>query len=83
MYEGLPVSYGGPNPSKKPAPPPIDVMRFVKAPPNATPEQIAELKKKAEERIAKNKVPANRVWVHFVEALGPYNAPAGTVSGGP
>ena len=77
MYEGLPLSYGGPNPSKKPAPPPIDVMRFVKAPPNATPEQIAELKKKAEERIAKNKVPANRVWVHFVEALGPYNAPEG------
>jgi Protein of unknown function (DUF1592)/Protein of unknown function (DUF1588)/Protein of unknown function (DUF1587)/Protein of unknown function (DUF1585)/Protein of unknown function (DUF1595)/Planctomycete cytochrome C len=77
IYEGLPASYGGPNPSKKPAPPPPNVMRFVKPPPGATEEQIAELKKKAEERIAKNKVPANRVWVHFVEALGPYNAPTG------
>lgn len=77
IYEGLPASYGGPNPTKRPIPPAPDPMKFVKVPQGATPEQIAELKKKAEERIAKAKVPANRVWVHFVEALGPYNQSTG------
>jgi hypothetical protein len=77
IYDGLPVTYGGPNPSSKPLPPPPDVKRFLKIPPDATPEQIAELTKQAEARIAKNKAPANRVWVHFVEALGPYNQKLG------
>ena len=79
LYEGLPPSYGGPNPSKRPIPPPRDVMKFIKIPEGATPEQIAELKKKAEARRDKAKVPANRVWVHFVEALGPYNQTTGPV----
>ena len=77
IYEGLPPSYGGLNPTKRPLPPPPDVMRFVRAPPGATPDQIAELKKRAEERRDKNKVPANRVWVHWLEAIGPYNASTG------
>ena len=77
LYEGLPPSYGGPNPSKRPIPPPRDPMKFVKIPPDATPEQIAELRKRAEERRALNKVPANRVWIHYVEALGPYNQATG------
>jgi hypothetical protein len=47
VYEGLPPSYGGPNPSKQPEVP------------------------------TRGKVPANRVWVHFVEALGPYNQELG------
>ena len=77
IYEGLPESYGGANPTKRPVPAASDVMRFVKIPPGATPDQIADLKKRAEERRAKNQVPANRVWVHWVEALGPYNAVTG------
>ncbi len=77
IYEGLPKSYGGPNPSTKPEPPARDPMRFVKIPEGATPEQIAELRKKAEERAAAFRVPANRVWVHFVEALGPYDQATG------
>ena len=77
MYDGLPVSYGGPNPSTLPVPPRPDPMRFVKVPPNANPEQVAELKKQAEARIAKNRTPANRVWVHYVEALGPYDQQLG------
>ena len=55
-------------------------MKFVKVPPNATPDQIAELKKKGEERRAKAAVPANRVWVHYVEALGPYQQTTGAVA---
>ncbi|WP_031495234.1 DUF1592 domain-containing protein [Bryobacter aggregatus] len=79
LYEGLPPSYGGQNPTKRKLPPPPDVSRFLKIPPDATPEQIAELKKKALERMERNKVPANRVWVHFVEALGPYDQKTGPV----
>ncbi len=36
LYEGLPVSYGGPNPSKRPVPPPPEF----KPPTDATPEKI-------------------------------------------
>ncbi len=77
IYEGLPASYGGPNPSQRPAPPEPDISRFMKIPAGATPEQIAELKKAALERREKNKVPANRVWVHWVEVTGPFNAVQG------
>ena len=42
LYEGLPVSYGGPNPSKRPPPRPPEF----KPRPNATPEQIAESRKR-------------------------------------
>jgi hypothetical protein len=77
IYEGLPTSYGGPNPSKRPPPPPPDPMRFVKIPEGATPEKIEELKRQALARLAKFKVPANRIWVHYVEAVGPYNQKLG------
>ena len=77
LYEGLPASYGGPNPSKKPEPPARDPMRFLKIPENATPEQIAKLKKDAAERAEQFKVPANRVWIHYIEALGPYEQTGG------
>ena len=77
LYEGLPVSYGGPNPSSRPAPPPPNYMKFLKIPEGATPEQIADLTKRAKERMELNKVPANRVWVHWVEAIGPYNPVSG------
>lgn len=77
LFEGLPPSYGGPNPSKRPEPPPPDPNRFLKIPPNATPEQIAELRKKLEARIASNKTPANRVYIHYIEVVGPFNQVAG------
>ena len=41
LYEGLPTSYGGPNPSRRPEPPP----RVFKPPKDATPERIEELRK--------------------------------------
>ena len=81
IYEGLPPSYQGPNPSKRPEPPPPDparlMARFMKVPPNATPEQVAAARKKAEAAIAKLHVPANRVYVHYVEVVGPYNEKLG------
>lgn len=73
IYEGLPVSYGGPNPSTRPEPPPPDPTKLMKVPPGATPEQVAEARKKAEEKIRKQFVPANRVVVHYIEIVGPYN----------
>jgi hypothetical protein len=50
MYEGLPASYGGPNPSQK---------------------------KLEGARAMRNPIPANRVWVHYVEAMGPYEEKTG------
>ncbi len=73
IYEGLPPSYHGPNPSSRPEPPAPDPAKFMKVAAGATPEQIAEARKKAEEKIAKLRVPANRVYVHYVEVVGPYN----------
>ena len=52
-------------------------MKFIKLPKDATPEQIAEAKKKAEARLKAFKVPANRVWVHYVEFIGPYEQASG------
>lgn len=77
LYEGLPASYGGLNPTKRPEPPAPDIMRFVKIPAGSTPEQIEELKKRAEARRERSKVPANRVWVHWVEAIGPFSPTTG------
>lgn len=73
IYEGLPPSYGGPKPSGQPEPPPPDPAKFMKVVPGATPEQVAEARHKAEERVKKMFVPANRVVVHYVEVVGPYN----------
>ena len=77
IYEGLPLSYHGPNPSSRPEPPAPTVAKFMKAPPNATPEQLAAARKKAEEKVAKLRVPANRVYVHYLEIVGPYNQKTG------
>ncbi len=77
LFEGLPVSYHGPNPSHRPEPPPRDFSKFLKIPPDATPEQAALIKKRFEERIANQQPPANRVYIHYVEIVGPYNAATG------
>ncbi|HEX4773346.1 MAG TPA: DUF1592 domain-containing protein [Bryobacteraceae bacterium] len=77
LYEGLPPSYGGPNPSKRLEPPPPDPKKLAKIPANATPEQTATAIAAAQEKIKKSFVPANRVYVHFVEVIGPYNEKLG------
>lgn len=72
IYEGLPPSYGGPNPSQRPAP----RLPEFKAPPRATPERVAILKKEFEARRAK-KVPVNSVRASRMEIGGPYNQALG------
>jgi Protein of unknown function (DUF1592)/Protein of unknown function (DUF1588)/Protein of unknown function (DUF1587)/Protein of unknown function (DUF1585)/Protein of unknown function (DUF1595)/Planctomycete cytochrome C len=72
IFEGLPPSYGGPNPSKIPQPPP----REFKPRPNATPEQIARQREFFEKR-QKEIAPVNDVRVSRLEVLGPYEAVTG------
>jgi hypothetical protein len=74
LYEGLPASYGGPNPSKRPAPPPRDFSRFFQPPPNATPEQLAAFQRRLERFGARRRqpAPANNARVGSLEIGGPY-----------
>ena len=69
LYEGLPPSYGGPNPSKRPTPPKPEFK-----PPRRPlpPERVAELKKQFEARMAE-KVPVNEARVTGVDVIGPYD----------
>src|SRR5437879_8822332 len=79
MYEGLPVSYGGPNPSKRPVPPPPDFSRFFQPPPNATPEQIAAFKRRQQffRSRPRLRAPANNARVGALEIVGPYGEATG------
>jgi mono/diheme cytochrome c family protein len=72
MYEGLPPSYAGPSPSRRPEPPP----RQFKPPKDATPEKIEELRKKFEARKVE-KPPANEARVSRLEVVGPFDAARG------
>lgn len=56
IFEGLPPSYGGPNPSTRTITPPL--------PPKPGKKPMSA-------------VPANRVYVHYVEVIGPYNEKMG------
>ncbi len=71
LYEGLPPSYNGPNPSKRIAPPPT-----FKPPRNATPAEVEERRKEFEKRLAE-KIPANSARIGSVELGGPYVAVKG------
>lgn len=73
IYEGLPPSYGGPNPSKRPIPPKPEFK-----PPRRPlpPERIAEIKKQFEARMAE-KVPINEARITGVDVIGPYNQTQG------
>ena len=51
LYEGLPPSYGGPNPSRRPPPPPPPF----RPPENATPEKLEEARKRYEARLAQKR----------------------------
>ena len=77
IYEGLPKSYGGPNPSSRPEPPQPDISRFLKISADATPEQAAKARQAAMIRMAGLKAPANRAYIHYVEVMGPYDAATG------
>jgi hypothetical protein len=73
VYEGLPPSYNGPNPSKRPIPPPP----VFKPPRNGTAKEIEERRKEFEKKLAQ-KVPANGARVGSLELGGPYAAGKGT-----
>jgi hypothetical protein len=69
IYEGLPERYGGPRPSKRPEPP----RKEFTPPPDASPERIAQLRKRFDETEAElQKVPLNGVRVSSVDIGGPY-----------
>ena len=72
LYEGLPVKYAGPNPSKRPPaePPPF------KPRPGLTPEQLVESRKRYEARIAEV-APANEARVRHFEIVGPFEPEKG------
>ena len=72
LYEGLPTSYAGPHPSKRPPPPPP----VFEPPPDATPEKLEKLRKAFEEKVAET-VPANQVKVVRLEIVGPYDPARG------
>ena len=67
LYEGLPESYKGPNPSKLPVPPPP----AFKPPPDLPPQEIEARRKELEKRRAE-KVPANSARITSLELGGPY-----------
>jgi len=68
LYEGLPPSYGGPNPSKRPVPPP----REFKLRPELTPEEN-EKRREFFEKRQKERAPANDARVTRIDVLGPYD----------
>src|SRR6267143_963838 len=67
LYEGLPASYQGPNPSKLAAPP----LPAFKPPPDLSPQEI-EARRKALEKRRAEKVPANGPRIRSLELGGPY-----------
>jgi Protein of unknown function (DUF1592)/Protein of unknown function (DUF1588)/Protein of unknown function (DUF1587)/Protein of unknown function (DUF1585)/Protein of unknown function (DUF1595)/Planctomycete cytochrome C len=67
LYEGLPTTYNGPNPSSRPIPPPPVFKPW----PDATPAQIEKARKHFEEEH-KDTPPANNVKVSYLELNGPY-----------
>lgn len=67
LYEGLPASYQGPNPSRLAVPP----LPPIKTPPDLTPEQIEARRKEVEKQRAE-KIPANGARVRSLVLGGPY-----------
>lgn len=66
-YEGLPAKYKGPNPTKRPAPPPPQFN----PPKGLPPERVEAFRKRFEER-SKELAPVNEVRVTYFEIAGPY-----------
>jgi mono/diheme cytochrome c family protein len=72
LYEGLPPKYEGPNPSKRPTPPPPQF----KPPKNLPPERLEAFRKRFEARLAE-KVPVNEARVSSLDIGGPYDQAKG------
>ena len=73
LYEGLPASYNGPNPSRRP---PFVWPEFKPPRRDPTPERIAEALKRYEENRARVR-PAGDARVGYMEIGGPYTQTAG------
>ncbi len=74
IFEGLPPSYNGPQPSTRPIPPP----REFKPPANASPERIAQLRKTFDDTQAElAKIPMNGVRINTLDVGGPYSQATG------
>lgn len=71
MYDGLPASYGGPNPSAR-----VIAAAEFKPPPGLSEERIAQIKQRIAAR-SKEKVPVNDARVNVLEIGGPYAQAAG------
>jgi len=73
IFEGLPPSYQGPNPSTLPQP----SKTFV-PPPNATPDRLEQARKRFEDAQAElAKIPLNGVRIGSVDVGGPYTQATG------
>jgi mono/diheme cytochrome c family protein len=73
LFEGLPPSFNGPNPSKLPQPPPPDPARFFPAlPKDATPEQIKQ-RETAIERFRNRKPTFEGMAIAELEINGPFD----------
>jgi len=72
LYEGLPQSYNGPNPSKRPVLP----LKPFRPPPDLSPKEVEERRKEFEKKRAE-KIPANSARVGGLELGGPYAASHG------
>jgi mono/diheme cytochrome c family protein len=75
QFEGLPATFGGRNPSKRPIPPPPEPSKR-KPPDDATPEEIEAFNQRVE-AAKKQKEPFDGFRVNFVEIGGPYDAQRG------
>jgi hypothetical protein len=74
IFEGLPPRYEGPKPSTRPIPPPKEF----RAPPNATPERLAQLRKTFDDTQAElAKIPMNGVRINTIDIGGPYSQTTG------
>ncbi len=73
LYEGLPASYDGPNPSRRP---PFVWPEFKAPRRDPTPERIAEAQKRYEENRARVR-PTSDARVGYMEIGGPYSQPTG------
>ncbi|MEP7336811.1 MAG: DUF1592 domain-containing protein [Acidobacteriota bacterium] len=73
LFDGLPPSFNGPNPSKLPQPPPPDLAtRFQPLPANATPEQIKQ-REAAIERFKNRKPSFDGMAIAELEINGPFD----------
>src|SRR6266850_4106528 len=75
LYEGLPASYQGPNPSKLPVPP----LPVFKPPPDLSPKQVEARRQELEKRRGE-KIPANSARIRSLELGGPYSVTQGPSS---